>query len=136
MKSLFRILACLLFSCVFFSNAYAEEKVSREQVDTLVARVLRTTLIQPEIQFIIHNNKYERDPSPISPSCNCPACRHYSKGYIRHLFKSKEMLGMRLAVMHNLYFYNDLMAKIRLAIEEGRYGEFYEKYRISLQKRV
>ena len=82
------------------------------------------------------NNKYERDPSPISPSCNCPACRHYSKGYIRHLFKSKEMLGMRLAVMHNLYFYNDLMAKIRLAIEEGRYGEFYEKYRISLQKRV
>ncbi len=82
------------------------------------------------------NNKYERDPSPISPSCNCPACKHYSKGYIRHLFKSKEMLGMRLAVMHNLYFYNDLMAKIRLAIEEGRYGEFYEKYRISLQKRV
>ncbi len=82
------------------------------------------------------NNKYERDPSPISPSCNCPACRHYSKGYIRHLFKSKEMLGMRLAVMHNLHFYNDLMAKIRLAIEEGRYGEFYEKYRFSLQKRV
>ena len=82
------------------------------------------------------NNKYERDPSPISPSCNCPACRHYSKGYIRHLFKSKEMLGMRLAVMHNLYFYNDLMVKIRLAIEEGRYGEFYEKYRFSLQKRV
>ncbi len=82
------------------------------------------------------NNKYERDPSPISPSCNCPACRHYSKGYIRHLFKSKEMLGMRLAVMHNLYFYNDLMAKIRLALEEGRYGEFYEKYRLSLQKRV
>lgn len=82
------------------------------------------------------NNKYERDPSPISPSCNCPACRHYSKGYIRHLFKSKEMLGMRLAVMHNLYFYNDLMAKIRLAIEEGNYGEFYEKYRFSLQKRV
>ena len=61
MKSLFRILACLLFSCVFINNAHAEEKVSREQVDTLVARVLRTTLIQPEIQFIIHNNKYERD---------------------------------------------------------------------------
>ena len=82
------------------------------------------------------NNKYERDPSPISPSCNCPACRNYSKAYIRHLFKSKEMLGMRLAVMHNLYFYNDLMAKIRLAIEEGRYGEFYEKYRFSLSKRI
>ena len=61
MKSLFRILACLLFSCVFISNAHAEEKVSREQVDTLVARVLRTTLIQPEIQFIIYDNKYERD---------------------------------------------------------------------------
>ena len=82
------------------------------------------------------NNKYERDPSPISPSCGCPACRNYSKAYIRHLFKSKEMLGMRLAVMHNLYFYNDLMAKIRLAIEEGRYGEFYEKYRFSLAKRI
>ena len=61
MKSLFRILACLLFSCVFINNAHAEEKVSREQVDTLVARVLRTTLIQPEIQFIIYDNKYERD---------------------------------------------------------------------------
>ena len=82
------------------------------------------------------NNKYERDSSPISPSCGCPACRNYSKAYIRHLFKSKEMLGMRLAVMHNLYFYNDLMAKVRLALEEGRYKEFYEKYRISLSKRI
>ncbi len=82
------------------------------------------------------NNKYERDSSPISPSCGCPACRNYSKAYIRHLFKSKEMLGMRLAVMHNLYFYNDLMAKIRQALEEGRYKEFYEKYRISLSKRI
>ncbi len=82
------------------------------------------------------NRKYERDSSPISPSCNCPVCRNYSKGYIRHLFKSKEMLGMRLAVMHNLYFYNELMQKIRDAIDEDRYEEFYQKYRTSLSVRV
>ncbi len=82
------------------------------------------------------NRKYERDNSPISPSCNCPVCQNYSKGYIRHLFKSKEMLGMRLAVMHNLYFYNELMQKIRDAIDEDRYEEFYNKYRTSLSVRV
>ncbi len=82
------------------------------------------------------NRKYERDNSPISPSCNCPVCQNYSRGYIRHLFKSKEMLGMRLAVMHNLYFYNELMQKIRDAIDEDRYEEFYNKYRTSLSVRV
>ncbi len=82
------------------------------------------------------NRKYERDDSPISPTCNCPVCRNYSKGYIRHLFKSKEMLGMRLAVMHNLYFYNELMQKIRDALDEDRYEEFYQKYRTSLMVRV
>lgn len=82
------------------------------------------------------NSKYERDERPISPSCNCPACRNYSRAYIRHLFKAKEMLGMRLAVMHNLYFYNELMQKIRDAIDEDRYEEFYRKYHTSLMVRI
>ena len=81
------------------------------------------------------NQKYERDESPISESCGCPVCRNYSKAYIRHLFKSKEILAMRLAVMHNLYFYNELMQKIRDALDEGKFGEFYNRYRISLGKR-
>lgn len=74
------------------------------------------------------NEKYTLDSRPISKSCDCPACRNYSRAYIRHLFKAKEALGMRLAVLHNLYFYNELMQKIRDALDEGRYGEFYEKY--------
>ena len=82
------------------------------------------------------NQKYERDESPISPSCGCPVCRHYSKAYIRHLFKSKEILAMRLAVMHNLYFYNELMQKIRDALDEGEYEGFYQKYRTSLCERA
>jgi queuine tRNA-ribosyltransferase len=82
------------------------------------------------------NEQYKEDSSPIDPDCNCPACRHYSKAYIRHLFKAQEMLGMRLAVLHNLYFYNDLMAKIREALDEGRYEEFYQHYRVVLGKRV
>ena len=84
----------------------------------------------------LNNQKYQTDVTPIDPNCNCPACRHYSKGYIRHLLKVDEMLGMRLAVLHNLYFYNELMAKIREAIDEGRYEEFYNKYRFSLQERI
>jgi len=73
------------------------------------------------------NAKYERDPLPIDPECDCPACRNYSRAYIRHLFKAKEMLGMRLCVLHNLHFYNKLMADIRLAIEEKRYKQFKEE---------
>ncbi|MBQ0125090.1 MAG: tRNA guanosine(34) transglycosylase Tgt [Clostridiales bacterium] len=84
----------------------------------------------------INNEKYKTDKTPIDPNCKCPACRNYSKGYIRHLIKVDEMLGMRLAVLHNLYFYNDLMAKIREAIDEDRYEEFYRKYRYSLQERI
>ena len=84
----------------------------------------------------INNRKYQRDPLPIDPDCNCPACRFYSRGYIRHLLKADEMLGMRLAVLHNLYFYNDLMAKIRDAIDEGRYEEFYRHYREILAQRI
>ncbi|MBQ2987841.1 MAG: tRNA guanosine(34) transglycosylase Tgt [Clostridia bacterium] len=84
----------------------------------------------------INNRKYQRDPLPIDPDCNCPACRFYSRSYIRHLLKADEMLGMRLAVLHNLYFYNDLMAKIRDAIDEGRYEEFYRHYREILAQRI
>ncbi|MBQ9747626.1 MAG: tRNA guanosine(34) transglycosylase Tgt [Clostridia bacterium] len=84
----------------------------------------------------INNQKYQRDPLPIDPDCGCPACRHYSRSYIRHLLKADEMLGMRLAVLHNLYFYNDLMEKIREALDEGRYEEFYRHYREVLPVRI
>jgi queuine tRNA-ribosyltransferase len=70
------------------------------------------------------NEKYELDTKPIDEECNCPTCRNFTRAYIRHLFKAKEMLGMRLCVMHNLYFYNELMARIRKAIEEDRFDEF------------
>ena len=82
------------------------------------------------------NEKYAEDPHPIAEECNCPACREYSRSYIRHLFKAREALGMRLAVLHNLYFYNDLMAKIRQALDEGRYEEFYRHYRDILAIRI
>ena len=74
------------------------------------------------------NEKYAEDARPIAEECGCPACRNYSRSYIRHLFKAREALGMRLAVLHNLYFYNDLMQKIRDALDEGRYEEFYHTY--------
>lgn len=70
------------------------------------------------------NARYELDDRPIEEGCDCPACRHYSRAYIRHLLKAKEMLGMRLCVLHNLYFYNTMMGEIREAIEEGRYQEY------------
>ena len=72
----------------------------------------------------LFNQKYEKDMRPIEEGCQCPACRRYSRAYIRHLLKAKEMLGMRLAVLHNLYFYNELMERIRKAIEEDRFEEF------------
>ena len=70
------------------------------------------------------NAKYELDDAPIEEGCGCPACTHYSRAYIRHLLKAKEMLGMRLCVLHNLYFYNTMMEEIRQAIEEERYQEY------------
>lgn len=82
------------------------------------------------------NQKYETDPAPIDPECECPACRSYSRAYIRHLFKAKEMLGMRLCVLHNLYFYNHLMADIRAAIEEDRFERFRAENVIKLAKRI
>ena len=72
----------------------------------------------------LFNAKYELDAKPIEEGCQCPACRHYSRAYIRHLLKAKEMLGMRLCVLHNLYFYNHLMEEIRDAIEAGNYKAF------------
>ncbi len=72
----------------------------------------------------LFNAKYEDDAEPIEAGCQCPTCRNYSRAYVRHLLKAKEMLGMRLCVLHNLYFYNHLMEDIRGAIEEGRYAEF------------
>ncbi len=75
----------------------------------------------------ILNARYELDDSPIEEGCGCPACRRYSKGYIRHLLKSGEMLGMRLCVLHNLYFYNHMMTEIRDAIEKGEYSAYKKR---------
>jgi queuine tRNA-ribosyltransferase len=77
----------------------------------------------------LFNAKYELDSRPISEECQCPTCRNYSRAYIRHLLKAKEMLGMRLCVLHNLYFYNNMMSEIRQAIEEERYQQ-YKKMRL------
>lgn len=77
----------------------------------------------------LFNAKYELDDRPIEEGCQCPACRRYSRAYIRHLLKAKEMLGMRLCVLHNLYFYNTMMTEIRGAIEEGRY-QAYKKEKL------
>ncbi len=84
----------------------------------------------------IINQKYMTDPLPIDPECDCPVCRNHSRAYIRHLLKAGEMLGMRLAVMHNLYFYNTLTEKIREAIENGQFEAFREKYVPILGKRI
>lgn len=72
----------------------------------------------------LFNQKYEKDMRPIEEGCGCPACQRYSRAYIRHLLKAKEMLGMRLCVMHNLYFYNTMMTEIREAIDEDRFAEY------------
>ena len=75
----------------------------------------------------LFNQKYERDQRPIEEGCQCPACQHYSRAYIRHLLKAKEMLGMRLCVLHNLYFYNTMMEEIRDALDEGRFHSYKEE---------
>jgi len=72
----------------------------------------------------LFNAKYELDKRPIEEGCQCPACRHYSRAYIRHLLKAKEMLGMRLCVLHNLYFYNNMMEEIRNALDAGEYASY------------
>ena len=72
----------------------------------------------------LFNAKYELDARPIEEGCQCPACRRYSRAYIRHLLKAREMLGMRLCVLHNLYFYNTMMEEIRNALDEGDYAGY------------
>ena len=84
----------------------------------------------------LKNAKYETDPSPIDPDCDCPVCRRYTKAYIRHLFKAEEMLAMRLCVAHNLWFYNTLMSRIRSALEEGSFDAFRTKYSELLDRRI
>ena len=84
----------------------------------------------------ITNEKYARDARPIEEGCQCPACRNYSRSYIRHLIRAKEVVGSQLAVAHNLYFYNNLMKKIREALDGGYFESFYQKYRNILGQRV
>ena len=84
----------------------------------------------------INNAKYEKDDTPIDPLCDCPTCRRHSKAYIRHLFKAKEMLAMRLSVMHNLYFYNSLMERIRTELDNGTFSSFKERYTDLLDTRI
>ena len=84
----------------------------------------------------INNAKYELDDTPIDKTCTCPTCQNFSRAYIRHLMKANEMLGMRLAVIHNLHFYNHLMERIREELDNGTYTEFYKKYREILGKRI
>lgn len=84
----------------------------------------------------INNAKYELDESPIDSQCSCPVCQNFSRAYIRHLLKSGEMLGMRLSVIHNLYFYNNLMEIIRNELDNGTYTDFYNKYKNILGIRI
>ena len=84
----------------------------------------------------IKNEKYAKDLLPIDPDCDCPVCRSYSRAYLRHLFKAEEMLAMRFAVMHNLYFYNKLMERIRESLEQGRFDSFRREYSEILDKRI
>ena len=84
----------------------------------------------------IKNEKYLTDTKPIDPECDCPVCRRYNRAYVRHLFKANEMLAMRFAVMHNLYFYNKLMENIRESLEAGCFGEFRGKYSKLLDTRI
>ena len=84
----------------------------------------------------LKNAKYERDERPIDSACDCPVCRRYSRAYLRHLFKAEEMLAMRLAVMHNLYFYNQLTARIREALDASTFAEFRSRYSERLAQRA
>lgn len=84
----------------------------------------------------LNNNKFAEDPLPLDPACDCPVCRNYSRAYIRHLFKAREMLAMRLCVLHNLYFYNHLMRQIRGALDDGNWKTFKEEKVEAFSKRV
>lgn len=84
----------------------------------------------------IKNAKYKLDDGPLDPECDCPVCRNFSRAYIRHLFAAEEILAMRLAVMHNLYFYNKLAQKIRDALDEGRFAAFRAEFSEKLSQKI
>ena len=84
----------------------------------------------------LKNAKYQTDLNPIDPNCDCPVCKRYSRAYIRHLFVADEMLAMRLAVMHNLYFYNKLMERIRISLDDGSFETFRYEYSQKLSRRI
>ena len=84
----------------------------------------------------LNNAKYTNDDTPIDPQCDCPTCRRHSRAYLHHLFKAQEILAMRLAVIHNLHFYNTLMAKIRESLDAGEFTAFHDKYVDLLDSRI
>ncbi len=84
----------------------------------------------------LKNEKYKLDDSPIDSTCHCPACQHFSRAYLRHLFVAGEMLAMRLAVLHNLYFYNTLMERIRTALDAGSFAQFRAEYSEKLDRKI
>ena len=84
----------------------------------------------------IRNEKYAKDQQPIDKRCSCPVCKNYSRAYLRHLFQSKEMLSMRLAVMHNLYFYNHMMEEIRSALDTDTFENYRRTYSNVLDSRI
>ena len=89
-----------------------------------------------DVAMNLKNAKYETDGLPIDPQCDCPVCRRYSRAYLRHLFKAEEMLAMRLSVMHNLYFYNQLMQRIRDALDTGTFAQFRAEFSARLDQRI
>ena len=84
----------------------------------------------------INNSRYAEDDGPIDPECDCPVCRSFSRAYVRHLFKAGEILGLRFGVIHNLYFYNKLMERIRFELDKGTFSEFREHFSENLGKRI
>ena len=88
------------------------------------------------VESILKNEKYKLDEQPIDEQCDCPTCRNFSRAYLRHLFKAEEILALRLAVMHNLYFYNKLTQRIRDALDAGEFEAFRAEYSTKLSERV
>ena len=104
-------------------------------------RLLQSQIITSETFIILDSflgviNKYDTDMSPIDENCECPVCRRYSRAYIRHLLKAGEILGARLMVLHNLWFYNNLMEEIRSALDENRFSKFKREKEEILGRRI
>ena len=110
-----------------------------DNVNKIIAPAITTALAEELRDYgiiNIKNEKYQRDEQPIDPKCSCPVCRRYSRAYVRHLFKAEEMLAMRLAVAHNLYFYNSLTRKIRESLDAGSFAAFRQEFSEILDKRI